>query len=88
MERIDSIISHVDKSFTNAELYISGISQEILDIHGMTGEKTRHFYNNLLNVPNARYLEIGSPEQKMWHNGICVFVLQKPIQISSEEQCA
>jgi hypothetical protein len=60
MDKIDSIISHVDRSFTNAELYISNISQEILDIHGMTGEKTRHFYNNLLNVSNARYLEIGT----------------------------
>jgi hypothetical protein len=26
----------------------------------MTGTKTRHFYNNLLNTPDARYLEIGT----------------------------
>jgi hypothetical protein len=30
----------------------------------------------------------GSPKQKMWHNGICVFVLQKTIQTPSAEQCA
>ena len=27
---------------------------------GMTGKKTRHFYNNLLNTEDARYLEIGT----------------------------
>ena len=27
---------------------------------GMSGTKTRHFYNNLLNTENARYLEIGT----------------------------
>jgi hypothetical protein len=60
MDKIEFIITHVDKSFTDAEMNISAISQEILDIHGMTGTKTRHFYNNLLNVPDARYLEIGT----------------------------
>jgi hypothetical protein len=27
---------------------------------GMSGIKTRHFYNNLLNIEDARYLEIGT----------------------------
>lgn len=27
---------------------------------GMSGTKTRHFYNNLLNYQDARYLEIGT----------------------------
>lgn len=27
---------------------------------GMSGKKTRHFYNNLLQFPNSRYLEIGT----------------------------
>lgn len=27
---------------------------------GMSGIKTRHFYNNLLNYYDARYLEIGT----------------------------
>ena len=26
----------------------------------MTGIKTRHFYNNILNTDDARYLEIGA----------------------------
>jgi len=29
-------------------------------MEGMSGTKTRHFYNNLLNTENARYLEIGT----------------------------
>jgi hypothetical protein len=29
-------------------------------MEGMSGTKTRHFYNNLLNAENARYLEIGT----------------------------
>ena len=29
-------------------------------MHGMSGMKTRHFYNNLLNKDDARYLEIGT----------------------------
>jgi hypothetical protein len=29
-------------------------------MEGMSGTKTRHFYNNLLRYPDARYLEIGT----------------------------
>jgi hypothetical protein len=29
-------------------------------MEGMSGKKTRHFYNNLLNKDDARYLEIGT----------------------------
>jgi hypothetical protein len=29
-------------------------------MEGMSGTKTRHFYNNLLNTEDARYLEIGT----------------------------
>lgn len=47
-------------SFENAEKNISKINQEIINMQGMTGTKTRHFYNNLLNMQDARYLEIGT----------------------------
>jgi len=50
----------IDESFKNAENYMSKINDEILNIPGMSGKKTRHFYNNLLNIPDARYLEIGT----------------------------
>jgi hypothetical protein len=50
----------IDTAFENAENNFSKITQEILDIDGMSGKKTRHFYNNLLNTEDARYLEIGT----------------------------
>jgi hypothetical protein len=53
-------MAHVASAFEKAESGISKISQPILDIEGMSGIKTRHFYNNVLNMPDARYLEIGT----------------------------
>lgn len=50
----------IDTAFENAENNISKITKEIIDIDGMSGIKTRHFYNNLLNYNDARYLEIGT----------------------------
>jgi hypothetical protein len=50
----------IEKSFENADNYKSKINQDILDLEGMTGKKTRHFYNNILNFDDARYLEIGT----------------------------
>jgi hypothetical protein len=52
--------SHIDKAFTYAEKGFSKITQGILDMEGMTGIKTRHFYNNMLNREGCRYLEIGT----------------------------
>lgn len=50
----------LEKSFLNAENGISKINDDILYIEGMSGIKTRHFYNNLLDTDDARYLEIGT----------------------------
>lgn len=50
----------VENAFSNANNGISKINQDIINMDGMTGLKTRHFYNNLLNNPDARYLEIGT----------------------------
>lgn len=52
-------IDHLEKCFDKAERKESKLIQEVHDIPGMTGEKTRHFYNNLLNLKNVSYLEIG-----------------------------
>jgi hypothetical protein len=52
-------ISHILESFNNAENYNSKITDDIIKMKGMTGTKTRHFYNNLLTLKDARYLEIG-----------------------------
>jgi hypothetical protein len=50
----------IETSLENAEHYKSKINDDILKLEGMTGVKTRHFYNNLLNTDDARYLEIGT----------------------------
>jgi len=57
METYKNLISI---AFENAENKISKITEEIIKMEGMSGTKTRHFYNNLLNTEDARYLEIGS----------------------------
>jgi hypothetical protein len=54
------MIEHLKTCFENAQLDKSKCSSEILRIDGMSGRRTRHFYNNLLTLPDARYLEIGT----------------------------
>lgn len=56
---MEKYISHLEDCFKKAQNLTSKISQDIIDMEGMTGTKTRHFYNNLLNIDDARYLEIG-----------------------------
>jgi len=51
---------HVENAFENAEKGKSMVCDGILQIDGMSVKKTRHFYNNLLNMEDARYLEIGT----------------------------
>ena len=50
----------INNAFENAEINVSKIISDIINIDGMSGIKTRHFYNNLLNFEDARYLEIGT----------------------------
>jgi len=50
----------LELSFYNAETNFSKINEEIIKMEGMSGTKTRHFYNNLMNFKDARYLEIGT----------------------------
>ena len=52
--------SVIELAFQNAENNISKITNDIMSLEGMSGTKTRHFYNNLLNTEDARYLEIGT----------------------------
>lgn len=60
MSLIQTYIQYVDTSLENAQQGKSKITSEVLAIDGMSGSKTRHFYNNLLSFPDARYLEIGT----------------------------
>jgi hypothetical protein len=57
---MESYKINIEIAFQNAEKNISKITNDIIAMRGMTGTKTRHFYNNLLNREDARYLEIGT----------------------------
>lgn len=51
---------HIDKSIDNALKHISNIdNDDILSINGMSSERNRHLLNNLLNINDVNYLEIG-----------------------------
>ena len=53
-------IQHIERCLSNANKYESKLSTDILRMDGMSGLKTRHFYNNMLSISDARYLEIGT----------------------------
>jgi len=52
--------SLIETAFQLSERHVSKITDDIIRMEGMSGTKTRHFYNNLLNTGDARYLEIGT----------------------------
>lgn len=53
------IIQHIQTAITNANNCKSKLSEEILNIPGMSSRKVRHLLNNLI-TNNDRYLEIGT----------------------------
>ena len=61
-----AIIHHIVNCIAKAENDKSKIDnltdegKEILEYNGYTGTHTRHFYNNICNTSNVRYLEIGT----------------------------
>ena len=57
---IETYKTLIENAFQNAENNISKITNDIIIMEGMSGTKTRHFYNNLLHIEDARYLEIGT----------------------------
>lgn len=52
--------ANIEKSLILSDKYQSKITEEILRMDGMTGIKTRHFYNNICSMEDSRYLEIGT----------------------------
>ena len=54
------LIKHIEKSLKLTDEYKSKVTPEILNMDGMSGIKTRHFYNNICSMKDARYLEIGT----------------------------
>jgi hypothetical protein len=61
MNTIEKLILHLEKCVDLAEKKVSKLDDYVkFSDSAMTGEKTRHFYNNLLSYEDSRYLEIGT----------------------------
>jgi len=73
------MIEHLQSSFDRAEKGLSKLDDYILNMEGMSGIKTRNFYNNVVDFPDARLLEIGS-----WKgSSTCSFICGNKIDITS-----
>lgn len=57
---VQILIENITNSLVKTDQYQSSITEHILSMDGMSGKKTRHFYNNICSMKNARYLEIGT----------------------------
>ena len=53
------LIEHIEKSLHWSDLEVSKLTQNILDIPGISSNKVKMFLNNLCSLPNSKYLEIG-----------------------------
>ncbi len=54
------LINQCIESVYNSDRNISKVSNDILNIEGMSSPKVRHLMNNLCSFDNCRYLEVGS----------------------------
>jgi hypothetical protein len=53
------LVKHIEDSIEWGKLEVSKLTQDILDIHGITSNKVRSFLNNICSLDNATYLEVG-----------------------------
>jgi hypothetical protein len=53
-------VDQIRLSLNNADAGKSKLTQEVLDIPGLTSHKVKHFINNLADMVDTRYLEIGA----------------------------
>lgn len=60
MFNLEQLINHVDSSVNNSNNNISKLTPEILSMDGMSGNKTRHLYNNICSLKDCNYLEVGT----------------------------
>lgn len=52
--------NHIKDSIEKASIFQSKLADDILNMEGMSGNCTRHFYNNLCSLTDCRYLELGT----------------------------
>lgn len=53
-------IEHIEKSIENAIKGISKLDEKTLGIQGWTSVRIKHLLNNIMELPNTNYLEIGT----------------------------
>lgn len=71
MNTVSMFSEHIETSIRAADRYSSKCTKGLLQMEGMSGKKTRHFYNNLCAMPDARYLEIGTWRGSTFCSAIC-----------------
>jgi hypothetical protein len=71
------LVNHLENSIIHAFYNRSNVSSEVLAIDGMSGNKTRHLYNNICNLPNVTYLEVGT-----WKGSSFISALYKNTDLS------
>ena len=52
------LTNHIDESIHWGEMEVSKLTQDVMDIHGITSNKVRCFLNNICSI-GGNYLEIG-----------------------------
>jgi hypothetical protein len=57
---MEQFILHLEKCFILSQMNKSKLTSEALKIIGLTGNKLRHFFNNLCSIENVRMLELGA----------------------------
>jgi hypothetical protein len=66
------LVDHVIQSIAKAELGVSQLHEEVLQLEGMSSNKVRHLLNNICSMENGRYLEIG-----VWQGSTFISALYK-----------
>jgi hypothetical protein len=67
---VDTYTAHIQFCLVNAKQSISGLGDDVLGMPGASGLQTRHFYNDLLGMPDARYLEVGMGDSSLLCAGL------------------
>lgn len=59
MNKLLNLTEHIQQSIINALGGKSKLNLEILSLEGMSSPRNKHLLNNILDIPNVNYLEIG-----------------------------
>lgn len=57
---MQSLINHIERSLYFGEKEVSKLTEEIMQIEGLTSRKVKSFLNNLCGLENCSYLEFGA----------------------------